>query len=201
MPLISRSLLRQEFAKAASVSRSASATLKSLSEARLDQTYDVFLSHSFLDAQDVLSLKRLIESREELSVYVDWVDDAELDRERVDKKTAERLKKRLEHCRSLLYATSRNAVTSKWMPWECGYFDGKRGRVAICPVVLEESTQSKSDEYPGQEYLSLYPYVASERSTANRMRLWVQDSPTSFVSLSRWVNGENPMTPSRAPQA
>lgn len=30
----------------------------------------------------------------------------------------------MRQCKSLFFVTTTNATNSKWMPWECGYFDG-----------------------------------------------------------------------------
>lgn len=53
--------------------------------------YDVFLSHSYQDADVILGVKVIIESLG-LTVYVDWVDDGGLDRSKVTVKTAEILR-------------------------------------------------------------------------------------------------------------
>lgn len=88
-------------------------------------------------------------------VYVDWMNDPELDRSQVNKHTAERLRARMNQSDSLLYLASDNASNSKWMPWELGYFDGhKPGKVAILPV-LDKADQ----KFEGQEYLGLYPTI------------------------------------------
>ena len=61
----------------------------------------------------------------------------------------------MRRSQSLIYATSTASSHSKWMPWELGYFDGFRpGFVAILPLV-----QSTGDDFAGQEYLGLYPYI------------------------------------------
>jgi hypothetical protein len=98
-------------------------------------TYDIFLCHSFRDAELVLGAKRLLEG-DGRSVYVDWVDDALVDRGAVTAATADLLRRRMRACRSLVYASSPAAVTSKWMPWELGHFDGLRGgeNVAVMPT-------------------------------------------------------------------
>lgn len=116
--------------------------------------FDVFLSHSISDAELVLGVKVLLEDMGK-KVYVDWVDDPELDRSKVNKHTAERLRGRMNQCDSLLYIATENASSSKWMPWELGYFDGhKPGQVAILPVL-----DSENQRFEGQEYLGLYPTV------------------------------------------
>lgn len=115
--------------------------------------FDIFLSHSFADAKVVFGIKTLLEE-DGLSVYVDWVDDAELDRRAVTPATAARLRARMDQCGYMLYATSETSSSSKWMPWELGYFDGRRGRVGILPIV---STQGSG--FVGVEYLGLYPRV------------------------------------------
>lgn len=42
------------------------------------------------------------------------------------------------------------------MPWELGFFDGTKGRVALLPVV-----QVDVNSYHGSEYLGLYPYITT----------------------------------------
>lgn len=119
------------------------------------KSYDVFLSHSFNDADLILGLKEYLESELNLSVYVDWIEDMQLDRSSVNRETADLLRTRMRTCKSLIYAVSDNSNKSRWMPWELGYFDGnKSGKVAIMPI-----TQNTNDQFTGEEYLQLYKYV------------------------------------------
>jgi hypothetical protein len=120
--------------------------------------FDVFLSHSMRDALLILGLKRVLEA-EGLSVYVDWVEDPQLDRTKVNAATAAHLRERMNKCRSLVYATSQNASTSRWMPWELGFFDGAHGpdRVAICPITTGTGSHN------GEEYLGLYKTLEKVR--------------------------------------
>jgi len=150
--------------------------------------FDIFLSHAYLDANLVAGLKKDIEDMG-FTVYVDWIQDSHLDTTRVNKATAEHLRARMEQCKSLLFATSESSPASKWMPWECGYFDGHKGKVAICPIVMNVA----QNEYKGQEYLGLYPYIdkAESKDEASRT-LWVNESPTKYVSFSDWLAGKPP---------
>lgn len=116
-------------------------------------SFDVFLSHSTKDAEIVLGVKAVLVGQNK-SVYVDWIEDRGLDRTNVTPSTAATLRRRMEQCKSLLYVHTENSGGSKWMPWELGYFDGHNGAVAIFPV-----TKVRQDEFKGQEYLGLYPYV------------------------------------------
>jgi len=119
----------------------------------MDIPFDIFMSHSYEDAEIIAGAKLIIEQNSGLTVYVDWIEDAQADRSRVTPGTADMLRQRMNHCRFLLYATSRSSPNSKWMPWELGYFDGlKGGSVGILPIV-----QSTDDSFKGQEYLGLYP--------------------------------------------
>jgi hypothetical protein len=52
-----------------------------------DAPFDVFLSHSIKDAETILAVKRLAQAGR-LRVYVDWLDDPVLDRDRVTPETA-----------------------------------------------------------------------------------------------------------------
>lgn len=123
-------------------------------EAAAPGPFDIFLSHSFRDKTIVLGVKRILE-RSGRTVYVDWIDDPLLDRTRVSASTADHLRRRMQACRSLVYAASSAAQDSKWMPWELGYFDGRKGPEAVAVMRLPEAVGRPV----GQEYLDLYPQV------------------------------------------
>lgn len=121
------------------------------------QQFDVFLSHSIRDAELVLGVANILEKMGQ-KVYIDWVVDKQLSRDSVTKETAETLRNRMKQSFKLLYLATDNASSSKWMPWELGYFDGlKSGKVAILPLV-----DSESSSFRGQEYLGLYPALDKE---------------------------------------
>lgn len=148
--------------RAAGGQRTAQEVLRG-SRAELQQTqkFDIFLSHSISDAELVLGVKTLLEEQGH-KVYVDWVDDTVLERNQVTEKTAGVLRERMRQSDSLLYLATENASTSKWMPWELGYFDGfKPGKVGILPV-MDRADQT----FIGQEYLGLYPQVTKETISA-----------------------------------
>lgn len=121
------------------------------------KTFDVFLSHSYLDQELVLGAKQAIEEKG-YSVFVDWIDAAEeLRRERVSSETANYLREKMKICTSLVYAHTKNSSLSRWCPWELGYFDALKGAVFILPIV-----NYSDDNFARQEYLGLYPYLSSD---------------------------------------
>lgn len=144
------------------------------------KNYDVFLSHAREDAEVILGVKVLLEEAGH-TVYVDWVDDAHLDRTSVTPATARVLRVRMCSCRSMLFATSKASPESKWMPWELGFFDGLRnGQISILPILGDHDSSFK-----GQEYLGLYPVV--EIDGANRLK--VVKSVTEELLLKEYVQG------------
>lgn len=92
--------------------------------------YDIFLSHSFLDKDEVKGLYLELTDLG-YSVYVDWIVDPNLDQSNVTKESAELIRKRMKSSRSLLLAISTNAEMSKWIPWKLGYIDGDTNMDAI----------------------------------------------------------------------
>jgi hypothetical protein len=137
----------------------------------------------------VLGLKTTIETMHHL-VYVDWVEDDHLVRSEVSRVTAELLRQRMSKSQSLLFATSDTSASSKWMPWECGYFDGLKGKVAICPLTTEPRNWNY---YSGQEYLGLYPYVTHwVRDGDSEPQLWIHETPSKYVNFGWWVKGGVP---------
>jgi hypothetical protein len=142
------------------------------SEYNAAKTYDLFLSHSSMDADIVYGLKSALEESG-LSVYVYWINDV-TESIAVNSDTAERLRQRMKSCKCLLYATSDNAQNSKWMPWELGYFDGARGKVAVCPI-------TNSSSFDGREYLGLYPIMEKD--------FWLWKDGRAFMKLHAWLKG------------
>jgi hypothetical protein len=101
---------------------------------RSKSEFDIFLSHSYQDRDIIGALFKVMEEEMDFKIYVDWIVDTELDRTNVTAATAQRLKERMNLCKCLLFATSENQPKSKWMPWELGYFDGMKEKVAICQL-------------------------------------------------------------------
>ncbi|EHU0373429.1 TIR domain-containing protein [Vibrio cholerae] len=146
------------------------------------KTYDIFLSHSSKDAELILGVKATLQDMG-YSVYVDWVEDAQLDRSNVNEATAQLLRERMDASKSLFYVTTENAESSKWMPWECGYFDGIKDKVAILPI----KKHSNDNHYQGQEYLGLYPYCLKENDFTQNPRLWIHKDKDYYVSYDDWL--------------
>jgi len=151
--------------------------------------FDIFLSHSFLDKEEVLGLYREL-TEKGFSVYVDWIVDADLERGNVTKATAELIKSRMENSKSLLLAVSTNAAMSKWMPWELGFIDGKTDRCAIVPISKDNLNLSTFNRV---EYLKLYPYLDRETDMSGIMRLWINEDLSTYIELKNWINGTNPL--------
>ena len=83
------------------------------------ENYDLFLSHSYLDKALVLTLVDLF-TKAGYYIYVDWIDDVQLDRRNVTASTANFIKTRIKQCKGLSYVSTSNIVSSKWCPWELG---------------------------------------------------------------------------------
>ena len=148
------------------------------------ETFDIFLSHSSEDAIHIEGLRDLLTDAG-FSVYVDWINDPQLNRANVTPATAALLRERMKRSRSLLYATSDSSKKSVWMPWELGYMDAYTNtRVAIVPIVDDDAA---SGGFRGQEYLGIYPYLDKLGSS-----FWIHASSSSYKSFSDWLEGSNP---------
>lgn len=185
MALFTRNEIR---AKASYLSKSASIILaENYTSFSKTASYDIFLSHSYLDADEILGLKLAIEELG-YNVYVDWIVDRQLNRSNVNKETAAIIRTRMENCKSLFFATSNNSTESKWMPWELGYFDGIKKKVAILPIA-----DNVTFEYKGQEYLGLYPYVMKAKTQGgNKEALWIHNDSQTYIIFEAWLNGTEP---------
>ena len=153
-------------------------------------SFDIFLSHSFLDKDEVEGLYIELTSKG-YSVYVDWIIDPHLDRKNVTKESAKLIQDRLKMSKSLLLAISTNATVSKWMPWELGFVDGNTNKCAIIPVSKNEYNVPNS--YTGFEYLSIYPFIKKVPTLSSEEKLFVIEEAKKYVIFEDWLKqNKNP---------
>ena len=181
-------LYTSNYLKALSQSFTINETNTKLFSANEDTIFDIFLSHCFLDREEIKGIYIEL-TQMGYKVYVDWIIDPHLDRNNVTKETAELIRKRMKSSKTLLLAISANAEISKWMPWELGYVDGKTNRCAIIPV-SKDNTHLFS--FNRREYLLLYPYIDRVNDRQNIMRLWVNENETTYVQFENWIDGQDP---------
>lgn len=189
MALFKESSLRSRAAVGTPVFESASTMLaKKVTASANVQQFDIFLSHSFDDKDIVYGIWLSLEDMG-YKVYVDWIQDRNLSRNKVTKETAEVLRYRMRNSKSLFFATSSSSSASMWMPWELGFKDGHNQKAAILPI-----TQTDTQNYIGQEYLGIYPYITEDLAAGEdkRKRLWTRRSSTCYVLFDSWLNGIEP---------
>jgi TIR domain len=180
MPLFTSASLRERSIKKSLPEKEVLLTESS----RIHQKFDIFLSHSFLDKDEVEGLY-LILTGMGYSVYVDWIIDPNLDRKNVTKETAELIRKRMKSSTSLLFAISDKAEMSKWMPWELGFVDGNTSQCAIFPVSREQAAPST---FKRSEYLLLYPYI-KKAAVDYLPEIFVIESSNYYAPFEKWVRG------------
>ena len=152
------------------------------------EVYDIFISHSYLDKNLINALYYIFESCG-YTVFIDWKNEELQNRDEVSKEVAIKLKKYMKNCKGLLYVATNNSSNSKWCPWELGFVDGLKNRVAILPILNDEK-----NEYSGQEYLGIYPYVVYAKVyKKNDDEFWVHDTEdyNLYSSLKSWLEDGN----------
>jgi hypothetical protein len=152
------------------------------------KTYDIFLSHSYLDADEIEAIKEVFEDHK-FTVYVDWIEDKQLRRDNVTIDTAQTIKLRLRSCKTLVYAFSINSPNSKWMPWELGFFDGYNGKVSVLPLTDAPTSQ---ESFKGVEFVGIYPYITKTKNLAHKETLYVNEADDIYAEYSEWLNGRKP---------
>lgn len=149
------------------------------------KTYDIFLSHSSRDNDLIAGLKLILQDLG-YTVYVDW-SDPNLNPQDVSPQTAAVLRQRMAQCKSLIYAFSENASNSKWMPWELGYFDALKSKVAVLPI-----SQTTKYSFRGSEFVGLYYVIQIDKTEISlKNAIWVHDGD-NYVNYEYWLRGEQP---------
>lgn len=156
--------------------------LDSGNESPESRNYDIFLSHSIRDCELMLGMREILQDLG-YSVYVDWFDDPAIDKTKFNVATANQLRTRMSRSKSLLYVTTENMDDSKWMSWECGFFDGLKEKVAIVPIKTADLAS-----FTGKELLSLYPWCMKAGGALN-----IYKDARTFISFDNWLKTKNSM--------
>lgn len=177
------SLYNSDYLTRLSENKSSTVRDKLLSESiRVHTGFDIFLSHSYLDKKQVEGIYIELTNKG-FSVYVDWIVDPQLNREKVTKETAELIRKRMKSSKTLLLAISTNAGLSKWIPWELGFIDGNTGNCAIFPVAPGAASPAAFER---SEYLLLYPYIKKARFGYSE-DVYLTESSNYYTTFDNWV--------------
>lgn len=119
-------------------------------------TFDIFLCHSSSDIDEIIKLKSYLLKKYNKKAYVCEVDDPQLNPAKANKETAKILQERMKASEELYFVLSKNTQKSIWMPWELGYFDGRKHKnIKIFPLI--DDSEYEIFDFEGQEYLELYP--------------------------------------------
>lgn len=152
-----------------------------------EQEYDIFISHSSLDEELTCSLYCLFKENG-FSVYLDY-EDNQLNPQIVTDETGKRIRNRLNNSKCLAYVATSNISSSRWCPWELGFFDGiSNGKCCVLPILRESK-----ETFNGQEYLGLYPYLTYEQAeNSDKWYFWINDPKNSrkYTRLKSWIEGK-----------
>ena len=116
----------------------------------LYQKFDIFLSHSSFDTEELLRLKCHLNNLGKV-VYIDWVNDRiMLDSKYQNDDTWPALELRMDQSDVLLYVLTDNAILSQYTEREVNYFKNHNKRVLIyqpCGISMEVPAYLKDCEY------------------------------------------------------
>lgn len=97
----------------------------------LYQEYDIFLSHSSLDVNELLQLKVLL-NQQGKTVYIDWINDrVMLNRQNQNQDTWKALELRMDQSKMLLYIMTDNSIKSPYTEREVVYFKSASKKVKV----------------------------------------------------------------------
>ena len=113
----------------------------------------IFLSHSHLDRTLVRGIVRYFETLG-IAIYVDW-NDSDMP-EVTSRATATKVKQRIKACSLFMVLATRNALNSKWVPWEVGIADQIKGESNVSVIAVLDP----SGRFEGAEYMQLYQLIA-----------------------------------------
>lgn len=136
----------------------ASAESLILDAAGPQKTYDVFLSHSTDDAKLIKQIRAYLETKHDLSVYIDWDEDCGTSRDEI----ASVVKKAMLISKSFVVVKTDNSDASSWVSWETGFFDNKDAdRIGVL-LVEDDEKNFTHNTFIHQEYLKNYILLSKD---------------------------------------
>lgn len=158
-------------------------TLRKRAEQRSPQGA-TFLSHSSKDEELVTGAVRILENHG-ASVYLDKIDP-DLP-PYTNKKTAAKLKQRINQTRKFVLLASKNSKESRWVPWELGVADGYKDirNIALFPAVDAPYETS----WTSWEYLGLYDRIVWGELEGHDKSVWMvlDERANTATELSEWL--------------
>jgi hypothetical protein len=152
--------------------RQATGSVSKSSEAEVT----VFLSHSHKDRELIQPAIAFFRSQG-VKIWVDWMDDGMPDK--VSGETAKILKQKIQDQRKFVVLVSENSKDSRWVPWELGYADSRKGMDHIAALPVAQTSAG----FQHNEYLEIYPRI--EPYNENWI-VWTAD-PAKLVYLENWL--------------
>lgn len=141
--------------------------------------FTLFLSHSRKDNNLLTSAAQFLRSHG-IKVYVDWLDEGMPDT--VSGDTAKKLKERIAQQRKFVVLVTENSKDSRWVPWELGYADSKKGMEHVAAFPVRESDRT----FTHNEYLQIYPRIEYYK---NRWIVWTAD-PAKLIDSTDWLRAK-----------
>ena len=138
----------------------------------------IFLSHSHFDIELVKSLKLLFNNLD-IKLYIDWLDTSMP--EKPNKITALKIKQEIEISDHVFVLATKNAMKSKWVPWEIGIADLSKSNdgITVIPILADDK------RFYGYEYLELYNHIEFE-VLQNQLLVFNTDK-TKMMLLENWL--------------
>lgn len=148
--------------------------------------FDIFLSYPYVNKDYALKIYKLFKNYG-YKVYIDIKDDV-LDRDKVDRKTAERIAEVMNKCKCLVYIHAKSTAYSKWCPWELGYMSSKT-KFRCATILLTED----DEDFPREEFLQMYPYIDICKDEHGIMHLWANELDSNkYITLRGFIDGGQP---------
>jgi hypothetical protein len=99
----------------------------------------------------------------------------------VSGETARKLKERINEQKKFLVLVTENSKDSRWVPWELGYADSKKGLEHIAALPVAEKY-----DFSHNEYLSIYPRIEAYNG---KWIVWTAEPPR-LVYLEDWLKAD-----------
>ena len=162
------------FASSYTLNKSMGRIFESASSARVT----MFLSHSHKDKELAKGLKNHLSSFG-VNIYID-IEDSDMPGS-TSRETAERIKGVISSLHYFLILATRNAMDSKWVPWEIGVADGKKpyDKILVVPVV------DPTGKFHGSEYLQLYKRIDT---ASDGNSIIFEPNKSSGIYVKNWLS-------------
>lgn len=145
--------------------------------------FDIYLSIPQIEPELILGTALTLQDFG-YSICIDTQQVNRAEKFSISREEEKRRRTIMDRCKSMVHLTSTAKSQCAWLPWECGYFQGRQSRVTIFPI-----TPTNAEIFRGDDFLGLFPFLVKYQTQHQQSLLAVKFGVKIYCTFDNWLKG------------